>query len=34
LWCLFLDLSVFQGVLEFQIWHPSEKAQNWNTFSG
>jgi hypothetical protein len=28
-----LDLSIFRGFLEFQIWHPSENAQNGNTNS-
>jgi hypothetical protein len=29
-----LDLSIFLGVLESHIWHPFEKAQNRNTYSG
>jgi hypothetical protein len=31
---LSLDLSIFQGILESHIWHPFEKAQNGNTYSG
>jgi hypothetical protein len=31
---LFDFVSTFQGVVESQKWHPSEKAQNWNTLSG
>jgi hypothetical protein len=31
---LSLDLSIFWGVLESQIWHPSKKKQNGNTYSG
>ncbi len=29
-----LDLSIFWRALESQIWHPSKKTQNGNTYSG
>jgi len=31
---LSLDISISQGVLESQMWHPSKKTQNGNTYNG